>query len=35
MVFRTKYGLFKYLVIPFKLTNTPATIQRYINNYLR
>jgi hypothetical protein len=23
--FRTRYGYFKYIVIPFSLTNTPAT----------
>ena len=31
MVFRTRYRLFKYLVIPFGLTRAPATFQRYIN----
>ena len=25
MVFRTRYGLFKYLIIPFGLTGAPAT----------
>ena len=38
MVFRIYYGLFKYLIIPFGLTGTPVTFQRYINwvldNYL-
>ena len=38
MAFRTHYGLFKYLIIPFNLTGTPATFQQYITwvlyNYL-
>ena len=38
MVFRTRYRLFKYLIIPFSLTGAPAIFQRYINwvlyNYL-
>jgi hypothetical protein len=29
--FRTKYGLFEYLVVPFRLTNAPATFQAYVN----
>jgi hypothetical protein len=33
--FRTKFGLFKYLVMPFSLTNALATFQRIINNVLR
>ena len=37
-VFRTRYRLFEYLVIPFGLTGALATFQRYINwvfcNYL-
>lgn len=33
--FRTRYGLFEYLVTPFGLTGAPATFQRYINNTLR
>ena len=32
--FRTRYGYFKYLVIPFKLTNPSATFQAYINKVL-
>jgi hypothetical protein len=32
--FHTRYGLFESLVIPFSLTNTPATFQNYINNVL-
>ena len=35
IVFRTRYGLFEYLVIPFGLTGAPATFQRYINWVLR
>ena len=31
MVFRTRYGLYKWCVIPFGLINTLTTIQRYIN----
>jgi hypothetical protein len=27
MAFQTKYGLYKYLVIPFRLTNAPASFQ--------
>ena len=30
-VFRTRYGLFEYLIIPFGLTGAPATFQWYIN----
>jgi hypothetical protein len=33
--FRTRYGLFKCLVMPFRLTNAPATFQRMINHILR
>ena len=29
--FRTRYGSYKYRVVPFGLTNGPATFQRYIN----
>ena len=32
--FRTRYGAYKYKVLPFGLTNSPATYQRYINNVL-
>ena len=33
--FRTRYGLFEYLVTPFGLTGAPATFQRYINSTLQ
>ena len=29
-VFKTRYGYFKYLVMPFSLTNAPITFQSYI-----
>ena len=32
--FRTRYGSFKYKVMPFGVTNGPATFQRYINTTL-
>ena len=34
-MFRTRYNYFKYLVIPFSLTNTPTTFQSYIHTTLR
>ena len=34
MAFRTQYGLFESLVMPFRLTNVPATFQNFINNAL-
>jgi RNase H-like domain found in reverse transcriptase/Reverse transcriptase (RNA-dependent DNA polymerase)/Integrase zinc binding domain/Integrase core domain/Chromo (CHRromatin Organisation MOdifier) domain len=30
--FRTRYGAYKYKVLPFGLTNGPATFQRYVND---
>eukprot|EP00833_Pecoramyces_ruminatium_P005257 jgi/Orpsp1_1/1179289/evm.model.c7180000068770.1 len=33
--FRTKYGHFEYLVMPFGLKNAPATFQSFINYVLR
>jgi hypothetical protein len=33
--FRTRYGLFEWLVTPFGLTNAPSTFQKYINWALR
>ena len=32
--FHTRYGLFESLVLPFGLTNAPATFQAYINETL-
>jgi hypothetical protein len=32
--FQTKYGLYEYLVIPFRLTNVPASFQCWINEVL-
>ena len=32
--FKTRYGHFKYQVIPFSLSNTPATFQGYVNKIL-
>ena len=33
-VFRTHSGLYKYLIMPFGLANTPSTFQNYINDVL-
>ena len=33
-IFWTCYGIYKYKVYPFGLTNGPATYQRYINDIL-
>jgi hypothetical protein len=32
--FQTRYGQYKYKVLPFGLTNGPATYQRYMNDVL-
>ena len=32
--FRTQYGLYKWRVIPFSLTNRPAAFQQFINDIL-
>ena len=32
--FRSRFGLFEYLVLPFGLTNAPASFQSYINGIL-
>ena len=34
-VFRCRYGLFEYIVMPFGLVNAPATFQGMINNIFR
>ena len=34
ITFRTRYGTYKYKVLPFRLTNGPAIYQRYINDVL-
>ena len=34
-MFRTKYGTYEYLVIPFGLTNAPTTMQKMINKALQ
>ncbi len=34
IIFWTYYRIYKYKVLPFGLTNRPATYQRYINDVL-
>ena len=33
-VFQTRYGHFKYQVMPFGFSNAPATFQRYVKKIL-
>ena len=33
--FHTRYGLFEYLVLPFGLTNSPATFQHFMHDIFR
>ena len=33
--FRTRFGLFEYLVMPFGMTNSPATFQHFMNDIFR
>ena len=35
IAFRTRFGSFEYLVLPFGLRNAPITFQSYIDSYLR
>ena len=33
--FRTKYGIYEYLIMPFGLINAPATMQKLVNKILQ
>jgi hypothetical protein len=35
MAFKTKYGLFEYLVMPFGLHNAPTAFQHFMNDIFR
>ena len=35
IAFQTRYSLFEFLIMPFRLTNTTATCRRFINDSLR
>lgn len=35
MAFRNRFGSYKYLIIPFRLYNTPAIFQMFINQSLK